>query len=73
MARLNWENANERNRVNRDLSRGCAITVEPKRAEADAGPWCPSCNAYMTRRVGARGPFWGCSRFPFCRGLVPIR
>jgi DNA-binding helix-hairpin-helix protein with protein kinase domain len=34
---------------------------------------CPKCGSKMVRRVAGRGPnagkpFWGCSRFPVCRG-----
>ena len=31
-------------------------------------PMCPVCNSSMTRRIGKFGPFWGCSRFPRCKG-----
>lgn len=36
-------------------------------------PACPVCNAEMVRRTARNGPrsgslFWGCSRFPACRG-----
>jgi Topoisomerase DNA binding C4 zinc finger len=29
---------------------------------------CPSCNSPMVQREGPRGKFYGCSRFPNCRG-----
>ncbi len=29
---------------------------------------CPRCNARMILRNGRRGKFYGCSRFPYCRG-----
>jgi restriction system protein len=35
-------------------------------------PSCPRCHAHMVRRVSARGPFWGCSRYPSCRGIRPF-
>lgn len=36
---------------------------------------CPKCGSAMVRRVAGRGPsagsgFWGCSRYPACRGTV---
>jgi restriction system protein len=39
--------------------------------------YCPRCGSHMVQRVAARGthsgrPFWGCSRFPDCRGIRPI-
>lgn len=38
-------------------------------------PPCPSCQSSMVRRVARQGPrkgqpFWGCSRYPDCRGIV---
>jgi hypothetical protein len=40
-------------------------------------PNCPACGAAMHRRTARQGPhagsnFWGCSRFPACRGTRPI-
>ncbi|WP_152226041.1 restriction endonuclease [Pseudomonas sp. SCB32] len=37
-------------------------------------PACPICNAAMAKRTAKRGPnagseFWGCTRFPVCRGV----
>ena len=39
---------------------------------------CPKCDAPMVRRVAKRGKnagneFWGCSTFPACRSIVPIK
>jgi len=31
-------------------------------------PECPKCNAPMRMRTGSRGQFYGCSKFPECRG-----
>ena len=31
-------------------------------------PSCPECQAPMVKRRSRRGPFWGCSRYPECRG-----
>jgi 5-methylcytosine-specific restriction endonuclease McrA len=40
----------------------------PKSQQPDIPP-CPLCQAPMQLRSGARRPpFWGCSRFPDCRG-----
>jgi restriction system protein len=63
-------------------------TVEPQDADAnaivqkappstDAAPSCPTCGAQMVRRLAkqgsrAGGEFWGCTRFPACRGTRPI-
>jgi Phage integrase family/Restriction endonuclease/Topoisomerase DNA binding C4 zinc finger len=39
---------------------------------ADQPPACPKCAEAMVRRHSARGPFWGCSTYPRCRGIVDI-
>jgi superfamily II DNA/RNA helicase len=42
---------------------------------ADSGPpppACPTCEGRMRQRSGPRGLFWGCERFPVCRGTRPI-
>lgn len=31
-------------------------------------PTCPRCSAPMRKRSGRYGQFWGCSRYPRCRG-----
>lgn len=33
---------------------------------------CPRCNARMILRNGRRGKFYGCSRFPYCRGTRQV-
>jgi restriction system protein len=35
-------------------------------------PNCPRCHQTMVRRVGTWGAFWGCPRFPSCRGTRPL-
>lgn len=51
------------------------------RGAGDSGdaspPSCPRCGARMVRRhvsIGSHpgGEFWGCSRFPLCRAMLPI-
>lgn len=46
-------------------------------AAEGAPPTCPRCGARMVRRhvsIGSHpgGEFWGCSRFPLCRAMLPI-
>ncbi len=41
------------------------------------GPRCPHCGEGMIRRTARHGEmaghdFWGCSKFPHCRGIIPI-
>lgn len=33
---------------------------------------CPLCRAKMVERDGKYGKFWGCSKFPKCKGIVKI-
>lgn len=42
---------------------------------ADTAPQCPKCSSPMVKRVGKSGEragqaFWGCPRFPACRGIL---
>jgi DNA topoisomerase-1 len=36
-------------------------------------PKCPECGADMVKRTSKRGPFWGCSRYPECTHIEPIK
>jgi DNA topoisomerase-1 len=38
------------------------------RARPDPKIACPKCGAPMVRRTGPRGEFWGCSKYPACKG-----
>ena len=38
-----------------------------------ASPECPLCGDIMYLRHGMRGPFWGCVRFPACRGTTATK
>ena len=45
--------------------------------DTQSPPDCPRCGSAMRQRVARRGnragrPFWGCSDYPRCRGLVNI-
>lgn len=49
----------------------------PVQAKAATEPTCPECGSCMVKRTArkggnAGGEFWGCSRFPTCRGVRPI-
>lgn len=50
---------------------GHAINSQPME---DANPACPKCGSPMVQRVAQKGSqagnrFWGCTRFPACRGV----
>jgi len=36
--------------------------------DLDANPRCPKCGSIMVIRKGVHGEFWGCTKFPNCRG-----
>ncbi|CAJ9901325.1 DNA topoisomerase III [Burkholderia pseudomallei] len=42
-----------------------AITLPPS-------PPCPLCGATMRQRTSQRGPFWSCTRYPDCKGTLPV-
>lgn len=62
----------------RDGRGGAAVPEADAVAQAFSAtrsPVCPRCKSVMVRRTAGRGqhagrPFWGCSRFPDCRGIV---
>jgi restriction system protein len=50
------------------------LTDPAPKVQNSAEPHCPQCGSPMTKRTAKRGPqageaFWGCSRFPACRGI----
>jgi DNA topoisomerase-3 len=36
------------------------------------GPACQQCGAATRQRTGKSGPFWSCSRYPDCKGTLPV-
>jgi restriction system protein len=62
----------EERRLERIPGRGFA----PSRQQFVFGKVCPICGEAMVKRIATKGPssgssFWGCSRFPTCRGTLP--
>lgn len=48
-------------------------TPTPPRVTTTSGtPTCPSCSSPMRQRSGRYGRFWGCSRYPHCKGTRKI-
>jgi predicted RNA-binding Zn-ribbon protein involved in translation (DUF1610 family) len=52
-------------------------TIRSASAPQGVAPSCPKCGGKMIKRLAKRGryqgqPFWGCSRFPACKGLQSI-
>ena len=55
-----------------------AKATETDFAVSQAAVECPRCQSPMTKRTAKRGAhtgeqFWGCSRFPQCRGTRPVQ
>jgi len=48
--------------------RGAALTIAQPQ-----GPACPQCGAATRQRHGKNGAFWSCSRYPDCKGTLPIK
>ena len=50
-----------------------ATTPTPPRVTTTSGtPTCPRCGSQMRRRSGRYGQFWGCPRYPGCKGTRRI-
>ncbi|NOD83762.1 topoisomerase DNA-binding C4 zinc finger domain-containing protein [Ruegeria sp. HKCCD6119] len=48
-------------------------TPQPRqKARVSGNPSCPRCGSAMRRRSGRYGQFWGCSRYPRCKGTRNI-
>ena len=45
------------------------FAVAENKIHEEATPVCPECQAPMRKRNSSRGEFWGCSKFPECRGV----
>jgi len=45
---------------------------EESGAEGAEAPACPKCGEAMVQRRSRRGPFWGCSKYPECKGTRSI-
>ncbi|MBI3856654.1 MAG: topoisomerase DNA-binding C4 zinc finger domain-containing protein [Planctomycetes bacterium] len=43
-----------------------------KAAPAEGGVQCPQCSSPMVKRTGKYGEFWGCTKYPECRGTRRI-
>ena len=61
------------------------VPTMPARAESQAigdgtdpdAPRCPVCGSTMVLRTAKRGvragkKFWGCSEYPYCRGIINV-
>jgi four helix bundle suffix protein len=49
-----------------------AKRLEARESEKLHSPECPECGKPMRQRRSVKGPFWGCSAFPECKGTRPV-
>ncbi|MQT88106.1 DNA topoisomerase III [Pseudomonas nabeulensis] len=47
--------------------RGTSLSIK-----VPQGPACPLCGSPTRQRTGKSGPFWSCSRYPDCKGTLPV-
>jgi DNA topoisomerase-3 len=40
--------------------------------QAPGSPPCPLCKSAMRQRTGKQGAFWSCTRYPDCKGTLPL-
>jgi len=50
---------------------------ESTTVSSEGAPMCPKCDGEMVKRLSKKGDkagseFWGCKKFPKCRGIVSI-
>lgn len=45
-----------------------AVRKQSRSSSAKSGGACPACGAKLVRRSGRYGSFYGCSRYPYCKG-----
>jgi hypothetical protein len=46
---------------------------KPETFEESLGtPNCPVCQSTMVKRHGTKGDFWGCTKYPNCKGTRPL-
>ena len=49
-----------------------AKRIEAREKNRPPSPECPQCGKPMRERTSKKGPFWGCSAFPDCKGTRPV-
>ncbi len=46
------------------------MTIQPITNDRNNPPTCPACDGPTALRRGSHGEFWGCKRYPTCKGAV---
>lgn len=55
--------------VERLIEQSRSVTINLPKEPTKA---CPECGAPMKKRKNDYGPFWGCTKYPDCKGMVKI-
>ena len=53
-----------------DISAPTVHEPPPAPTTSAGVPKCPDCGGEMRERAGSRGPFYGCAKYPACKGIV---
>jgi restriction system protein len=66
-----------KNHRNLETPQNSPAELKIPQSKPSLSPTCPICHADMVKRTATRGSnrgseFWGCSRFPKCRGTISI-
>jgi len=48
-------------------------TSDGKWFTPEIAPSCPVCGEHMNYKTGPYGDFWGCSKFPSCKGKRQLK
>jgi ssDNA-binding Zn-finger/Zn-ribbon topoisomerase 1 len=72
-----YSSSHNPNITSRSTSTNASYRPTPQYTSTSSAPTCPRCNSTMVRRVARRGrnaggSFWGCSRYPSCKGTRNI-
>ena len=57
-------------RINRVAGWDKRLSERIEKWEESLGPQCPKCGSPTVERNGKESKFWGCCRFPTCRGSL---
>ena len=63
--KIDWDRIQRQSRLGKERYMG--FTVKARSGISPGAPLCTRCGAYMLKRTGSFGPFWGCGQFPRCR------
>jgi hypothetical protein len=63
--KIDWGRVLRQSRLGNE--RWLGFTVKARSSISPDAPLCLRCGAYMLKRTGSFGPFWGCGQFPRCR------